>query len=252
MPEPLQYSTELIWLCCLVLDLGFSLLMYRFFGLRGLYGVVVLSILMANLHGPKLTIVFGLQTSLGVIIYSGIYFATDLIGEKYGRREAGKAVLVGFAASIMLLLITSLGLLFPPSDKPETAMFSAEVHEAMRVLFQYTPRFVIGSLLAYLISQSFDVWVYHFIRRYTGEKHLWLRNNGSTMMSQALDTFVYSVLVWWGTVSLSTALMLGLAKYFFKVLIALMDTPFLYLAKNMQPQGDQTVKGAPVSQNSSL
>ena len=244
--EQLLSSTELVWLLCVCLDLAFSLLMYRFFGLKGLYGVVVLSILMANLHGPKLTVVFGLQTSLGVIIYSGIYFATDLIGEKYGRREASRAVWLGFCTSIMMLAITTLGLYFPPSNFPETAAMSREMHQAMETLFTYTPRFVIGSLLAYLISQSFDVWVFHRIRQYTGPKHLWLRNNGSTLISQALDTFVYAILVWWGTVGLVTALQLALAKYLFKFLIALIDTPFIYWARNMTPPPErETPERAP-------
>ena len=82
-------------------------------------------------------------------------------------------------------------------------------------ILNFTPRFVFGSLLAYLISQSLDVWLFHKIRGLTNGRHLWLRNNGSTMASQALDTALYSLVVWWGTVDLITAIQLGLAKYIF-------------------------------------
>jgi uncharacterized integral membrane protein (TIGR00697 family) len=104
------------------------------------------------------------------------------------------------------------------------------VHEATVTLFDYTPRFVFGSLLAYLVSQSFDVWVFHRIRDATNGRHLWLRNTGSTLISQAIDTFIYGLVVWWGLVDLVTALQLAGAKYVFKFAIAVIDTPFIYMA----------------------
>jgi uncharacterized integral membrane protein (TIGR00697 family) len=106
------------------------------------------------------------------------------------------------------------------------------MHAATATLFNFTPRFVFGSLLAYLISQRFDVWVFHLIKKKTRGRHLWLRNNASTMLSQAIDTIIYGVVVWWGVVDFATAMQLALAKYFFKVIIALIDTPFIYLARD--------------------
>jgi hypothetical protein len=121
--------------------------------------------------------------------------------------------------------------MFLPSTDPKTADFSRDIHNAFNTLFNFTPRFVFGSLLAYYISQTFDVWMFHYVKEKTKGKHLWLRNNVSTMCSQAIDTFVYSLVVWWGIVDLQTAIMLGLAKYLIKVLIALIDTPFIYLGR---------------------
>lgn len=86
-----QHTT--LWLFTVCVDLGAAILLFRLFGKQGLYASVVLSLLLANLQGPKLTQVLGLQTSVGVILYSGIYFATDLLSERYGRREANRAVL---------------------------------------------------------------------------------------------------------------------------------------------------------------
>jgi|TARA_Y100000310_G_scaffold340204_1_gene435195 hypothetical protein len=225
-------NQDLLWLLTLAIDLGFALLLYRVFGKTGLYASVILSILMANLQGPKLTVILGWQTSLGVILYSGIYFATDLLSEKYGKREANRAVMVGFIVSVVIVVMISISLLFLPSTEPETAEFSQNVHNAFSTLFNFTPRFVFGSLLAYLISQNFDVWIFHFIKTRTGGKYLWLRNNLSTMTSQAFDTVVYSLVVWWGIVDLTTAIELGLVKYVFKVFIALFDTPFIYWGRS--------------------
>ena len=227
----------------MVLDLGLTILMYRLFGREGLLGCIVLAILLANIQGPKLTIIFGLQTSLGVIFYSGIFFATDLLSEKYGRAEAGKAVLIGFCVSVILVLMMSLSLLFQPSDQPNTAEFSQLIQKSFKNILDFTPRFVFGSLLAYLISQSLDVWLFHKIKQKTKGRWLWLRNNGSTMISQGVDTLLYSFVVWWGVVDLQTALQLGGVKYGFKIVIAAIDTPFIYWAlswKTHQSEGQRS------------
>ena len=228
----LQLNQEVLWLLTIVLDLGFAILLYRLFGRYGLYGSIIFSILLANIQGPKLTMVFGMQTSMAVILYSSIFFATDLLSEKYGRAEAQRAVMLGFAGSVMTVIITQLSLLYAPSSDPSTSEFALRVHEATVVLFDITPRFVFGSLLAYLISQSFDVWVFHRIKQLTQDRHLWLRNTGSTLLSQAIDTLIYGLVVWWGIVDLTTALQLAAAKYVFKFVIAVLDTPFIYLTRS--------------------
>jgi uncharacterized integral membrane protein (TIGR00697 family) len=231
LPAELFHDNQgLLWLLTVIADLGFAILCYRLFGRSGLYGVVIFSLLLANVMGPKLTIIAGLQTSMGVILYSSIFFATDLLSEKYGRAEAHRAVLLGFYISVVLVVMTQLSLLYLPSTNPETSVFATAVHEAMLTLFDYTPRFVFGSLAAYLLSQSFDVWVFHRIRDATDGRHLWLRNTGSTLLSQAIDTVIYGVVVWWGLVDFVTAMQLAGAKYVFKFLIALIDTPFIYWA----------------------
>jgi uncharacterized integral membrane protein (TIGR00697 family) len=248
-----ERQQELLWFTTLVLDLSLTLLMYRLFGRIGLTAAIVLAILLANLQGPKLTVIFGLETSLGVIFYSTIFFATDVLGEKHGRAAASQAVLTGFGVSVVIVLMMSLSMLYQPSTRPESAEFSANIHAAFGQILDFTPRFVFGSLFAYLISQSFDVWLFHKIRAATAGRHLWLRNNLSTMTSQALDTALYSLVVWWGTVSLSQAVQLALAKYVFKLVIAACDTPFIYWARRwsvpkVADSGDGSPSAASVAQ----
>jgi len=226
------WNQEILWFVTLLLDLGGTVVLYRLFGKVGLQVAIATAIILANLQGPKLTIIFGLETSLGVIFYSSIFFATDVLSENYGKREAARAVWMGFTVSVIVLVMMSLGLMFQPSTNPKTAEFSADVHAAFGTILNFSPRFVLGSLIAYLISQRFDVWAFHRIKRVTGERMLWLRNNGSTMASQAVDTTLYSLIVWWGTVDLETALALGAAKYVFKLAIAAIDTVFIYWAKH--------------------
>ena len=140
--------------------------------------------------------------------------------------------------------MVSISLFYLPATSPETSAIAVSMHEATATLFNFTPRFVIGSLLAYFLSQRFDVWIFHKIKIRTQEKHLWLRNNISTILSQAIDTLIYGLVVWWGIVDLLTAMQLALAKYFFKVIIALIDTPFIYLARSWDVENRDWV-GAP-------
>ena len=234
-PESFQLyfsaNQDLLYFITLVLDLGFTVLMYRFFGRYGLLACIVLSILLANLQGPKLTVIFGMETSLGVIFYSSIFFATDLMSEKFGKKAADNAVMMGFSVSAIILIMLSISLLFLPSTQNQQT-FSTEVHESFARILDFTPRFIFGSLFAYLISQRFDVWCFHKIKAWTNGRHLWLRNNLSTMASQTVDTTLYALVVWWGVVDLEQAISLGLAKMVFKIGIAAFDTPFIYWARS--------------------
>ena len=178
--------------------------------------------------------VFGytFTVSMGAIMYSGIYFATDLLNEKYGRKEATKAVIIGAVANVVVMLTLVLSTFYLPSEISSSA---DSVHEAISTLAVYSPIFVIGSITAYLISQSFDVWVFHKIKTITGERMLWLRNNVSTLLSQALDTFIYTfVWVIAGELDFITALSISLTKYVFKFFIAIVDTFFIYFVKNIR------------------
>ena len=224
------------------------LLLYRLFGRFGLYTAVVFGILLANLQGPALTEVFGLKTSLGNILYSGIYFATDLLGEKYGRKEASRAVMLGFCASLMLLLFTQIGLAYPPAVGEVEARAQAN-YNAMETLFGFYPRILFGSLLAYLVTQNLDVWLFHLLRYLTSGRHLWLRNNLSTMTSQAVDTLLFSFVVWGPLFSVELVLELAVSKYLFKVIIALADTPLVYLARSWpRPEDAWATQTTPGSQ----
>ena len=227
--QELLANQELLWLLTVVYDLGLAILLYRFFGKYGLYTAVVLGIILGNLQGGKVSELelfgYSFTVSMGAILYSGIYFATDVLNEKYGREEANRAVLLGFVANIAVMITLFISIQFRPSDITGSAL---EVHNAITTLAGYSPIFVIGSLTSYLISQTFDVWLFHKIRTLTGESKLWLRNNLSTMTSQLLDTMIYQFTWVLAGMDLKTAFVIAVTKYIFKVLIAGIDTIFIY------------------------
>jgi len=224
-------NQEALWLTTLVLDLGGTLVLYRLFGKAGLQVAIATAIILANLQGPKLTVIFGLETTLGVIFYSSIFFATDVLSENYGKAEANKAVWMGFSVSLIVLFMLTFAVMYLPSDRPASAEYSSNIHNAFVTIVNFTPRMVFGSLLAYVISQKFDVWAFHKIKSITGERWLWLRNNLSTLASQVIDTTIFTLVVWAGIVGIRAALALVFAKFVFKIAIALIDTIFIYWAK---------------------
>ena len=224
-------NQELLWLTTLVLDLGGTVLLYRLFGKAGLQVAIATAIILANLQGPKLTVIFGMETSLGVIFYSSIFFATDVLSENYGKEAANRAVRMGFAVSVIVLVMLLISLMYLPSQMPATAAYSATIHNAFSTIVNFTPKIIFGSLLAYIISQSFDVWAFHKIKKITGDRWLWLRNNLSTMSSQVIDTAIFTLVVWAPIVGIRSALALGASKYIFKIAIAMIDTAFIYWAK---------------------
>ena len=229
MQELLQIQ-ELLWVLTVVYDLGLAIILYRFFGKYGLYAAVILGIVLGNLQGGKVSQLeffgYSFTASMGAILYSGIYFATDVLNEKFGREEANRAVMLGFVANIAVMITLLISVQFRPSEITGSAL---EVHKAISTLAGYSPFFVIGSLIAYLVSQTFDVWIFHRIKVLTDGKYLWLRNNVSTITSQALDTFLYTFVWVIGTeLSFAAAFGIALTKYVFKVIIALVDTIFIY------------------------
>ncbi|MFL2754359.1 MAG: queuosine precursor transporter [Gammaproteobacteria bacterium] len=229
-------NPEWLWVATVFYDLLMAVILFYFFGKEGLYAAVILGIVLGNLQGGKVSDLnimgYTFTVSMGAIMYSGIYFATDLINEKYGRKEANKAVILGAIANIVIMITLLISTYYLPS---EIAKSSEKVHEAISTLAFYSPIFVIGSISAYLISQTFDVWIFHKLKVITRGKHLWLRNNVSTLLSQALDTFIYTfVWVLAGELTFIVALSIALTKYIFKIFIALIDTLFIYLVKDIR------------------
>jgi uncharacterized integral membrane protein (TIGR00697 family) len=222
---------EILWFTTLFIDLGFTVILFRLFGKAGLQVAISTAIILANIQGPKLTVIFGLETTMGVIFYSSIFFATDVLSENYGKREANKAVWMGFVVSVIVLFMLSFAVLYLPTDLSAAKGFSQPLHDAFLVIANFAPLMVFGSLTAYLISQKFDVWAFHKIKSITGEKYLWLRNNGSTVASQMLDTAIFSLIIWAHEVGIRQALIFGFAKFIFKIAIALIDTVFIYWAR---------------------
>ena len=214
------------WLFVFVMLISLGLVVFTArLGKEWMLGLVVIFLLIANLFASKLSIAFGVTTSLAVPIYASIFLATDAIAEHFGRREAFKAVWLGFLAQLCL---AGFGLLLTRATWLEDPIVIA-VSEALDTIFGFIPRIVAGSFLAYLLSQHFDVWFYHLLKARLKGRHLWLRNCVSTIISQGIDTAVFLLIAFYG--KLPNLVEFILVTWFLKVLVAFCDTPFLYLTR---------------------
>ncbi len=159
----------------------------------------------------------------GILVYPITFLVTDILSEIYGRKRANLAVTVGFVASIFTMLILYLGKVAPAID---SSIVSDEVYN---MVFGNSARAILASMIAYLIAQYIDVRVYHFWKDLTKGKHLWLRNNASTIFSQFIDSFLVIMVLFYGVEEFNTLMIWVLNAWLFKLLCALVDTPFIYL-----------------------
>lgn len=170
---------------------------------------------------------FGLYTfeiSVGILPYPITFLITDIISEVYGKKKANQIVTAGIFASFFSLLIVLVSSAVPATD------WSPIDDSLFNKVFGATAVAVFASMMAYLLAQYIDISIFHFWKRLTKGKHLWLRNNFSTFLSQFVDTFtVLFLLCSFGKIDWTLFGALLLSGFLFKILIALLDTPFLYL-----------------------
>ncbi|SIS37240.1 queuosine precursor transporter [Salimicrobium flavidum] len=219
---------ELLWIIFAIVNFTLLLTVYRLFGKNGLFVWIGMATVVANIQVVKTVELFGLTATLGNIIYGTAFLATDILNEKYGKDSAKKAVWLGFSALIAMTIMMQISLRFIPAE-------SDIAQSALETLFGIVPQIAIGSLLAYIISQYFDVWLYAFLKKiFPKDKHLWIRNNGSTMISQLLDTAVFCGIAFYGLYPFGVWIEIFWTTYFIKFLVSLLDTPFLYAAKSFR------------------
>jgi queuosine precursor transporter len=218
---------EWFGLIFVLVNFALVLAMYRIFGKTGLFVWIGVSTILANLQVVKTIEIFGLTATLGNAMYGTAFLVTDILNEKYGNKEAQKAVWLGFFTLLVMSIIMQMVLMFNPHPD-DFAQGSLET------IFGMIPRIAIGSLAAYLISQFTDVYIFTFLKKkFPKDSHFWIRNNGSTMISQLLDTLVFTTIAFLGEFPFEVWIQIVFTTYVLKWIVALFDTPFGYLAKRM-------------------
>lgn len=229
-------TNELLLILSLVMLFGSILLFYRLFGKVGLYCMTVFATITANIEVLLLVDAFGMEMTLGNILFAMTFLITDILSENEGKRAANFSVAIGIGTCVLFILLSQSWMLYIPS-------VNDWAQPAFRTIFTNTPRMMLASLLVYAIAQIFDVWLYHawwkFSTRRTGDSHkyLWLRNNGSTLISQLLNTVLFTVFAFWGTYDMPTMVSIILSSYVIFVVTSLADTPILYWARKMKEWG---------------
>jgi len=184
-------------------------------------GIFGASIVFANIAaGIKLVNFLGFIVPAGTIAYSVTFPITDIVDEVYGKKRAVYIVWAGLAAELITLLLIGLDYIQPPLEPAQQQLYERVFAPQLRI--------VLGSIVAYLASQHHDVWAFWKWREVTKGKHLWIRNNASTMVSQLIDTSLFTLIAFYGVVQLPELINMVFSMWLFKVLIAAIDTPFVY------------------------
>lgn len=220
---------EILLVITLIAEYTGVLFAFRYFGRKGLFVWVAIATVLANIEVMILVEAFGIEMTLGNILFASTFLATDILSENFGKRQAVQAVAIGITTSAVFVLISSSWLFYVPSANDVN---SPVIHE----LFTKTPRVVLASVIVYAIVQCLDVYLYHLIweispRKLRGKSGLWIRNNGATIISQIVNAILYNVLAFWGVYPIKTLVSLIVSNILIYIVTSLADTPFLYMAR---------------------
>ena len=223
-------QNEILLLASLFLTFSAVLVLFWLFQEQGLYLWTVVATIAANIEVLIIVNAFGMEMTLGNILFASTFLVTDILSELYGKKAAKTAVFLGIATSVLFIFISQSWMLYQPNENDFAS-------PAIRTVFSTTPRLMAVGIGVYVIVQLFDVWAYHkwwtFTKNKFGDskKFLWLRNNGSTMVSQLLNTILFTWGAFLGTYNTSTLISVAMSSYVIFVATSIADTPFVYLAR---------------------
>lgn len=230
-------NNEILLIVSLVLIYGGVLAAYRFLGKEGLFCFTVFATITANLEVLLMVDAFGMEQTLGNILFAATFLVTDILSENESKADANKAVNIGIITSIAFIILSQIWLLYAPSA-------SDWASDSFHVIFTNTPRIMLASVVVYAVCQRFDVWLYHKWWALTDNKYgnhdrfLWLRNNGSTLISQALNTVLYNFGAFGGMYDMKTMISICIAGYVIFIITSITDTPVAYAARKIKRKHD--------------
>ena len=223
---------ELLLIITLLVSFGGTLLFLKVFGKGGLFAWIGIATVFANIEVTIVVHAFGMDQTLGNTLFAATFLATDILSELYGKKEANKGVLAGVFTNLCFILLSFMWVHYTPAESDWASEF---VHG----LFSNTPRMLLASLIAYVISEFIDVTLYHawwnLTEKKTGshDKMLWFRNNFSTLISQFVNIVLFNFGAFLGIYSFKELLAITGSCYVIYVATSLLDTPFIYFAKKI-------------------
>lgn len=220
---------EILWFLTLMLSFVSIILCYKYLGKNGLFLWIVVATLVSNIQTIKTIELFGLETSLGTILYGSTFLATDILNYKYGLKQSRKTVIYGFLAMIIMTVFMIICLLYEPS-------INDFAQASLSTIFSFNIRITISSLVGFGVSQFIDTFLFHKLQKRYNK--LWLSNNVSTMVCQIIDTIIFALIAYIGIMEINTIVEIMVSMYIFKLIVALLDTPFMYLAAKIKKVND--------------
>lgn len=238
----MHFQNELVLIASIFLFFGGLIGFFRIFGKLGLYTWTAICTIAANIEVLILVHAFGVDATLGNVIFASSFLATDIMSELFGKKEASRCVLIGITSNITFIIISQTWFLYVPAESDTMAT-------PIRTVFANTPRVMLASLATYVICEIYDVWAYHAIWSWTEKKYsnrrafLWLRNNGSTLVSQLINVISFNLLAFAGVFPKEVMLQVLVFGYVIFIVTSLADTPFVYLARKIADKHPELVTG---------
>ncbi len=210
----------------LVCTYSILIIIYNLFGQKGLLAWVTSSIIIANIQVLKQITIFGFNATLGNIIYASSYVATDILSELYGHQNSKRAVYIGFISFIAFAFITNIQLYFSTNN--------SDIYiEDLINIFSSIPILLAASIIAYIISQLNDIYLFRLIKK-KFPKFLFIRSNGSTLISEFIDTIIFiSIATYFNIFPKEAYFDIVISTYLIKGIAGILGTPFIYIAKYM-------------------
>lgn len=210
----------------IILCFGIEVLIEKIFKKEGLYVWISGALIIANILVAKNINILGLQATLGNILFASTFLATDILSEKYSTKESRKAVNIGIVSVILFTVATQFSLLFKPNELDL-------VNSSLKNIFALNLRISISSILMCYLSNLLDIYLFEKIKKKIPNK-LWLRNNTATIISNCLENYLFTIFAFIGIYDLKTILSIATTTTILEIIIAICDTPFLYLSKKVK------------------
>ena len=228
---------EILFFTSILIVFGLLVATSRFFGRSGLIAWCAFISILAEISVTKGVTLFGINTTLGNVTFASNFLATDILTELYGEKSAKKAVYVGIWGVVVYLIVSQLMLLYRPS--------SIDLADgAMQTLFGFAPRICISSVVMLFAANFLDVRLYAVLKRKTGGRLMWLRNNLCTILCNCGENFLFTAGAFWGVYEPKDILTIACSASVIEIIAALCDTPFLYLARRLGgPRAGSAVRG---------
>lgn len=219
---------NVILLAEIVIVFSALIVCYRLFGKAGVIAWVGIATVLANIITAKNADIFGMSTAIGTVMFASTFLATDILTEFHSAKDARTAVYVGLFADVVLIVSTQIALLYAPSEFDYA-------HDAMQTLFSLNLRISVASMVMYVIANLGDIYLFNKLKVKAKGKRLWLRNNVATILCNCAENFGFIFLAFVGIYDGQTILTIALSTSIIEAIVAVCDTPFLYLAKGLKP-----------------
>ena len=217
---------ELLLIASLFVLFGMTIAWYKIFGRAGLYAFTAIATIAANIEVLILVHAFGMDMTLGNVLFATTFTCTEILSEMEGKKYAKKAVWIGICTTITFIIISQSWFLFTPAEGDFVA-------DSVKNVFTNSPRVMLSSLVVYAICQFVEVHIYSWIwkKMKNTERFLWVRSNVATLAAQVVNTVLFTTFAFLGVYDMKTLGEIMLTSYAIFIVTSLFDTPALYFAR---------------------